>query len=98
MKQSNQKNNKWVFLSFLFLFLVADNFIFFIIAAVSLSFGLFVALNPEKMIALQCEFYRRFINWKIEPIDMDKEVRNTGMLGIIVVLFVVISCVYLSIF
>lgn len=51
-----------------------------IIAAFSLLFGLILTLKPNDSIRMQQNFYSR-INWKIEPLDYNKEVRNTRIMG-----------------
>ena len=52
--------------------------------AVVLVVGLFVALRPEKTIEIQQKFYAK-INWRIEPISMSKEIRNTRLMGLFLV-------------
>ena len=42
--------------------------------------GLFFFLTPKKSIDLQIAFYR-LINWKIEPISWEREMRNTRWMG-----------------
>jgi hypothetical protein len=37
-------------------------------------------LNPSLAIRLQQKFYAK-INWKIEPINLNKELRNTRIMG-----------------
>ena len=51
-----------------------------IVFAISISLGLFLFINPASAIELQRRFYEK-INWKIEPISMDKELRNTKFMG-----------------
>lgn len=57
-------------------------------------FGLFLALNPSKAIKLQIAAYKPF-NWKLEPISMEKEIKNTRIMGVFV-LFAAITA-FLSI-
>lgn len=45
-----------------------------------IAVGLFSALHPASCIELQKRFYER-INWRMEPISMEKEIRNTRLLG-----------------
>ncbi|MFH0826722.1 MAG: hypothetical protein V1923_02365 [Candidatus Omnitrophota bacterium] len=45
-----------------------------------IAVGLFSALHPASCIELQKRFYQR-INWRMEPISMEKEIRNTRLLG-----------------
>ena len=42
--------------------------------------GLICFLNPALAIKLQQKFYAK-INWKIEPINLNKELRNTRIMG-----------------
>ena len=44
--------------------------------------GLGLLLCPQKAIKMQEEFYRH-INWNIAPISLDKEIRNTRIMGVI---------------
>ena len=65
------------------------NVIFFLIFGLlfSLGFGIgfFFIKKPEVAIELQRRFYAK-INWKIEPISMPKEVRNTRIMGLAVII------------
>lgn len=56
------------------------------ILAISILIGLFLFLNPALAIEIQKKFYAR-INWRIEPISIPKEIRNTKIMG----LFLIIS-------
>ena len=42
--------------------------------------GLLMAFNPALPIEIQRRFYYH-INWKIEPVSMSKEIRNTRAMG-----------------
>jgi len=44
--------------------------------------GFICFLNPSLAIRLQQKFYAK-INWKIEPINLNKELRNTRIMGMI---------------
>jgi len=59
-----------------------------------LSFGLFLVSKPELAIELQRRFYAR-INWKIEPISLPKELRNTRIMGLILTVLSVVTLFYL---
>ncbi|MGB2706220.1 MAG: hypothetical protein WBC74_05150 [Candidatus Omnitrophota bacterium] len=52
--------------------------------------------KPKKVIEIQIALYRPF-NWKIEPISMEKEIRNTRIMGMVVFILGVISLVYIII-
>lgn len=45
-----------------------------------LMVGFFIFLKPALAIEIQRRFYAR-INWRIEPISMSKELRNTKIMG-----------------
>ncbi|HDZ76563.1 MAG TPA: hypothetical protein ENH41_00570 [Candidatus Omnitrophica bacterium] len=55
--------------------------------------GLFLLLRPEYSIELQRRFYEK-INWKIEPVSMPKEVRNTRAMGAFLVIIAVVISTY----
>lgn len=44
--------------------------------------GVICASNPGRAIKIQQKFYEK-INWRLEPINLDKELRNTRIMGII---------------
>jgi hypothetical protein len=52
-------------------------------AAVGALAGFCIALKPASVIEIQKRFYAG-INWRIEPISMQKELRNTRIMGICV--------------
>ena len=58
------------------------------------GFGLFLISKPHLAIELQRRFYAK-INWKIEPISMQKELRNTRIMGSILVALALITFSYL---
>lgn len=62
------------------------------IVVISIAFGALVAWKPKKIIEMQIALYRPF-NWKIEPISMDKEIRNTRIMGIAVLALAILSLV-----
>ena len=79
----------------------AECIMFFRIAQMGLSIiafvlGIFLVLNPRKMIDFQIALYRPF-NWRIEPISMEKEEKNTRFMGFVLIIFSVISTVLLII-
>ncbi len=45
-------------------------------------FGGLIAWKPKKVIDIQIAIYKRF-NWRLEPIDMEKEIRNTRFMGLL---------------
>ena len=51
-----------------------------ILASFAASLGAFLLFFPRKGIEFQIAFYRR-INWIMEPVSMEKEIRNTKVMG-----------------
>ncbi|MBU0504239.1 MAG: hypothetical protein V1842_04615 [Candidatus Omnitrophota bacterium] len=66
---------------------------FYILSLVSLIVGIFLAFNPELSINLQIKFYA-LINWKVEPISIPKEIRNTRAMGIFLLALLLIYVFY----
>ena len=60
----------------------------------ALALGLFVFLKPALVIELQRRFYE-LINWRIEPISMERELRNTRFMGLFLVLASLTAAVYI---
>jgi hypothetical protein len=54
--------------------------ILILFSILALFIGFFLAFNPRLTIELQRRFYAK-INWRIEPISMSKEIRNTRLMG-----------------
>jgi hypothetical protein len=61
---------------------------------IAIVFGALVAWKPKKTIDIQIALYRPF-NWKIEPISMEKEIRNTRIMGLAVLILGILSLVYI---
>jgi hypothetical protein len=61
-----------------------------LISVISLMIGLFVFFKPEMTIEIQRKFYEK-INWRIEPISMPKEIRNTKIMGAFLVAVAILS-------
>jgi len=59
-----------------------------------LCFGLFLISKPYLVIELQRKFYAS-INWKIEPISMPKELRNTRIMGLVLAVLSLTTLFYL---
>ncbi len=60
-------------------------------------FGALVAWKPKKIIEIQIALYRPF-NWKIEPISMKKEIKNTRIMGLIVLILGILALAYIMLF
>ena len=54
--------------------------LFSVICLLTLALGLFLMLKPSRAIDFQKNFYRT-INWRMEPIDLALEIRNTQIMG-----------------
>lgn len=67
------------------------------VAVIATIFGALVAWKPKKTIDMQIALYRPF-NWKIEPISMEKEIRNTRIMGLAVLTLGIIALVYILVF
>jgi len=67
--------------------------ILFIVSIPSIYFGFFLFRRPLDAFEIQRCFYAK-INWKIEPISVSKEVRNTKGMGIIVIAFNACALIY----
>ena len=67
-----------------------------IISAIGLFIGFVLVLNPSLAIAIQKKFYEK-INWRIEPISMQKEISHTRMMGLFMVIFL-LATIYLVFF
>ena len=68
-----------------------------LISVVGITIGLFVFFKPELTIEIQRKFYEK-INWRIEPISMQKEIRNTKIMGVFLasIAIATIICYYLK--
>lgn len=64
------------------------------IAAVVMALGLAIAWKPKKFIDAEIAVYR-LINWKMEPVSMEKEVRNTRIMGLVLFIFGIAGFVYI---
>lgn len=60
----------------------------------SIAVGLFIFFKPSLTIEIQRRCYE-MINWRIEPISMPKEIRNTRIMGMFLSTVSVIALIYL---
>lgn len=65
------------------------------IAVIAVLFGALIAWKPKKVIDIQIALYRPF-NWKIEPISMDKEIRNTRIMGMTILVLGILSFLFIK--
>ena len=64
-----------------------------LISLVSIIIGLFVFFKPGLTIEIQRRFYEK-LNWRIEPISMPKEIRNTKIMGILLISVAIVTIIY----
>lgn len=55
------------------------------VICIAVILGGLVAWKPKKVIEIQMALYR-FINWKMEPVSMEKEIRNTRIMGVVLLI------------
>lgn len=55
------------------------------VAVFSLGLGLWLVKRPRQAIEMQIAFYKR-INWRMEPMDWDREILNTRIMGAVALL------------
>jgi hypothetical protein len=63
---------------------MSPKFVFLGISCLGFALGLLSAVRPERSIALYQWIMER-INWKVIPIDMSREVRNTRIEGLVLI-------------
>jgi hypothetical protein len=68
--------------------------ILILISASGVLTGFFLFLNPDLVIEIQRRFYER-INWKIEPVSMSREIRNTKIMGLILIIVASTTIIYI---
>jgi len=62
------------------------------IAVIAIVFGALIAWKPKKTIEIQTALYRP-LNWRLEPISMEKEIRNTRIMGLAVLILGIFALV-----
>jgi hypothetical protein len=72
---------------------INTSFIPILISVLGIIIGLFVFFKPILTIEIQKKFYEK-INWRIEPISMQKEVRNTKIMGMFLVAVAILTIIY----
>ena len=53
-----------------------------VVAVFSVGLGVILMRVPKRVIEGQITFYR-WINWRMEPVSWEKEIRNTRIMGVI---------------
>lgn len=66
--------------------------IFILFSLIGLSIGSFLMTNPLACIEIQRRFYAT-INWKIEPVSNELEIRNTRIMGGFLIVLSVVTLV-----
>lgn len=61
---------------------------------ISAIIGAFLVLRPDLAINLQIKFYE-LINWRIKPISMPKELRNTRIMGCFLIAASLVAIIYI---
>ena len=70
-----------------------EDIISFVVIVLNMSVGLFLFLRPTESLEIQRRFYLR-INWRIEPVDMEKELRNTKAMGALLIASAICVSIY----
>jgi len=60
-----------------------------VISVIGIGIGCMLIAKPAAAIEMQKRFYEK-INWRMEPISMSREIRNTRLMGIVVIVFLVV--------
>ncbi len=60
------------------------------IVTIAIVLGALIAWKPKKTIDMQIAIYR-FFNWKLEPISMEREIKNTRIMGLVVLILGILS-------
>jgi len=76
-----------------------DILVFLILVLITISsilIGFFLFLKPALAIQIQKRFYEK-INWRIEPISMAREIRNTKIMGLFLLFISLLAISYIVI-
>lgn len=65
----------------------------FVASALSLLLGFFLFLRPMEAIDMQKKFYEK-INWRIEPVSLEKEIKNTKIMGVLLLVVTLAVAIY----
>ncbi len=66
-----------------------------ILSVIGIFTGLFIFLRPALIISFQIKFYAK-INWRMEPISMPKELKNTKDMGIFLAIACLLAIIYIK--
>jgi len=64
---------------------------------IGIPVGLFVFFFPVSVMRMQVKFYEK-INWRIEPISLQKEFNRTKHTGLYLVVLCLLSGIYIKFF
>jgi hypothetical protein len=67
--------------------------IFILLSLLGISIGFLLVFKPQLAIEIQQRFYAK-INWKIEPISMEKEIRNTRIMGGFLIAVLILTLIF----
>ncbi len=70
---------------------MSPKFVFLAVSVAGFGLGVLSAFWPGRSIGLYQWIMARF-NWKVEPIDLSREVRNTRILGAGLILITILLC------
>lgn len=70
--------------------------ILILLPIIALLVGLFLLLRPQESLEIQRIFYQR-INWRIEPISIKREIRNTKAMGLFLICLSIVTVTYIII-
>lgn len=62
--------------------LMSPKFVFLGISCLGFALGILSVVRPSRSIRLYQQIMERF-NWKVAPIDLAREIRNTRILGLV---------------
>jgi hypothetical protein len=73
--------------------IINTSLILTLISVTGIIIGLFVFFKPGLTIEIQRKFYEK-LNWRIEPVSMPKEIRNTKIMGLFLVAVSIATMIY----
>lgn len=68
--------------------------VFIMVILFSFCIGFSLVIKPAIAIEIQRRFYAS-INWKIEPVSMQKEIRNTRIMGWFLIVFLIATLFFI---
>ena len=83
-----------VFSDLINFFLVRGFIVVALFEGITFLVGLLLLTKPSWAIEFQRRFYLA-LNWKVEPVSMSKEIRNTRVMGASLIVLVAVTVVYM---